>query len=105
DDAFAQSVKEIFGGSSDKKNLVDPFVEVAFAGKKVCTKTIEKNANPEWNQSVNLQIKFPSMCENIRLTVYDWDRLTKNDAIGTTNLSLSKIAAPGGDLEGETSYF
>lgn len=99
DDAFAQSVKELFGGDSDKKNLVDPFVEVVFAGKKVCTKTIEKNANPEWNQAVNLQIKFPSMCENIRLTVYDWDRLTKNDVVGTTILSLSKIAASGGDLE------
>ncbi|XP_077114709.1 myoferlin isoform X5 [Ranitomeya variabilis] len=104
DDAFAQSVKQLFGGDSDKKNLVDPFVEVAFAGKKVSTRTIEKNANPEWNQAVNLQIKFPSVCENIKLTVYDWDRLTKNDAVGTTNLSLSKIAASGGDLEdSETS--
>ncbi|XP_031760541.1 myoferlin isoform X3 [Xenopus tropicalis] len=99
DDAFAQTVKEIFGADSDKKNLVDPFVEVSFAGKKVCTNRIEKNANPEWNQAVNLQIKFPSMCENIKLTVYDWDRLTKNDAVGTTCLSLSKIAASGGEIE------
>ncbi|XP_018414191.1 PREDICTED: myoferlin isoform X1 [Nanorana parkeri] len=99
DDAFAQSVKELFGADSDKKNLVDPFVEVSFAGKKVCTKIIEKNANPEWNQAVHLQIKFPSVCENIKLTVFDWDRLTKNDAVGTSILSLSKIAASGGELE------
>ncbi|XP_029101020.1 myoferlin isoform X4 [Monodon monoceros] len=99
DDAFSQTVKEIFGGSADKKNLVDPFVEVSFAGKKVCTNIIEKNANPEWNQVVNLQIKFPSVCEKIKLTIYDWDRLTKNDVVGTTYLHLSKIAASGGEVE------
>nr|XP_015100527.1 myoferlin isoform X2 [Vicugna pacos] len=102
DDAFSQTVKEIFGGSADKKNLVDPFVEVSFAGKKVCTNIIEKNANPEWNQVVNLQIKFPSVCEKIKLTVYDWDRLTKNDVVGTTYLHLSKIAASGGEVEANT---
>uniref|UniRef100_A0A8C5ZLN2 Myoferlin n=1 Tax=Marmota marmota marmota TaxID=9994 RepID=A0A8C5ZLN2_MARMA len=79
DDAFSQTVKEIFGGTADKKNLVDPFVEVSFAGKKVCTNIIEKNANPEWNQVVNLQIKFPSMCEKIKLTVYDC--LKSNDDV------------------------
>uniref|UniRef100_A0A8C3PSN5 Myoferlin n=1 Tax=Calidris pygmaea TaxID=425635 RepID=A0A8C3PSN5_9CHAR len=82
DDAFAQTVKEIFGGEADKKNLVDPFVEVSFAGKK-----------------------FPSMCEKIKLAVVDWDRLTKNDVVGTAYLSLSKIASSGGEVEansGET---
>ncbi|XP_012515187.1 PREDICTED: myoferlin isoform X2 [Propithecus coquereli] len=102
DDAFSQTVKEIFGGNADKKNLVDPFVEVSFAGKKVCTNIIEKNANPEWNQVVNLQIKFPSVCEKIKLTIYDWDRLTKNDVVGTTYLHLSKIAASGGEVEVNT---
>uniref|UniRef100_A0A8C3VDE1 Myoferlin n=1 Tax=Catharus ustulatus TaxID=91951 RepID=A0A8C3VDE1_CATUS len=77
DDAFAQTVKEIFGGEADKKNLVDPFVEVSFAGKK-----------------------FPSMCEKIKLSIVDWDRLTKNDVVGTTYLSLSKIASSGGEIEG-----
>ncbi|KAM6956281.1 myoferlin [Aplochiton taeniatus] len=100
DDAFIQSVKHIFGGDSDKKNLVDPFLEISFAGKKVCTKIIEKNANPEWNQQISLPVKFPSMCERIKLTVYDWDRMTKNDTVGTTFLNLTKIASSGGEIEG-----
>ncbi|TSK14575.1 Myoferlin [Bagarius yarrelli] len=79
DDSISQSLKEAFGGESNKKNLVDPFVEAWFAGKK-----------------------FPSMCERIKLTVFDWDRLTKNDAIGTTYLNLNSIASSGGAVEGET---
>uniref|UniRef100_A0A8C2L3X5 Myoferlin like n=1 Tax=Cyprinus carpio TaxID=7962 RepID=A0A8C2L3X5_CYPCA len=82
DDAFAQTVKNIFGGTDEKKNLVDPFLEVSFAGKKVCTKIVEKNANPEWNQLIHL------------------DRLSRNDVIGTTNLNLTKIASSGGEIEG-----
>lgn len=99
DDAFVQTVKQVFGGDGDRKNLVDPYLEVSFAGKKLCTKIIEKNANPEWNQLINLQVKFPSMCERIKLTMYDWDRLTRNDAIGTTFLNLSKMSSSGGEIE------
>ncbi|XP_032358035.1 myoferlin isoform X2 [Etheostoma spectabile] len=102
DDAFVQSMKEIFGGEENKKNLVDPFLEACFAGKKLCTQIIEKNANPEWNQVLNLQVKFPSMCERVKLTVFDWDRLTRNDAVGTTYLNLAKIASSGGEIEATT---
>uniref|UniRef100_A0A674AYD1 Myoferlin n=1 Tax=Salmo trutta TaxID=8032 RepID=A0A674AYD1_SALTR len=99
DDAFVQSLKGMFGVDGDKKNLVDPFVEAHFAGKKLCTQVIEKNANPEWNQMLNLQVKFPSMCERIKLTVFDWDRLTRNDSIGTIYLNLAKIASSGGEVQ------
>ncbi|XP_045925077.1 myoferlin-like [Micropterus dolomieu] len=102
DDAFVQTMKELFGGDENKKNLVDPFLEASFAGKKLCTKVIEKNANPEWNQVLNLQVKFPSMCERVKLTVFDWDRLTRNDAVGTTYLNLAKIASSGGEIEATT---
>uniref|UniRef100_A0A8C4RQZ0 Myoferlin n=1 Tax=Erpetoichthys calabaricus TaxID=27687 RepID=A0A8C4RQZ0_ERPCA len=94
DDTLLQSVKKIFGGASDKKTLVDPFVEVCFAGKKV--RIIEKNCNPVWNQAFNLQIK-------VWKTVLCYlDRLNKNDIVGTAFLSLSKIACSGGEVEATT---
>ncbi|KAF3842053.1 hypothetical protein F7725_024004 [Dissostichus mawsoni] len=103
DDAFIQTIKQVFGGDGDTKNLVDPYLEVSFAGKKLCTKIIEKNANPQWNQLINLQVKFPSMCERVKLTMFDWDRLTNNDAIGTTFLNLSQMSSSGGEVEVSTA--
>ncbi|KAG7256740.1 hypothetical protein CRUP_007367 [Coryphaenoides rupestris] len=104
DDTFLQTMKGIFGESDGKKNLVDPFLEASFAGKKLCTQILEKNANPEWNQVLSLQVKFPSMCERIKLAIFDWDRLTGNDAVGTTYLNLAKIASSGGEIEVKMLY-
>ncbi|XP_063257327.1 dysferlin isoform X5 [Prinia subflava] len=99
DDAVVDNVRQIFGFESNRKNLVDPFVEVSFAGKTLYSRILEKNANPQWNQCLTLPAMFPSMCERMRIRVTDWDRLTHNDVIGTAFLGMSKISAPGGELE------
>uniref|UniRef100_A0A8B9EGE8 Dysferlin n=1 Tax=Anser cygnoides TaxID=8845 RepID=A0A8B9EGE8_ANSCY len=90
DDAVMDNVRQVFGFESNKKNLVDPFVEVSFAGKMLYSRILEKNANPQWNQCLTL----PAMVSAV-------DRLTHNDIIGTTYLCMSKISAPGGELEDE----
>ncbi|KFV03033.1 Dysferlin, partial [Pterocles gutturalis] len=54
DDAVMDNVRQIFGFDSNKKNLVDPFVEVSFAGKTLYSRILEKNANPQWNQCLTL---------------------------------------------------
>uniref|UniRef100_A0A8C0KK57 Dysferlin n=1 Tax=Canis lupus dingo TaxID=286419 RepID=A0A8C0KK57_CANLU len=105
DDAVMDNVKQIFGFDSNKKNLVDPFMEVSFAGKMLCSKILEKTANPQWNQSITLPAMFPSMCEKMKIRVMDWDRLTHNDIVATTYLSMSKISAPGGEIEGKIPHF
>uniref|UniRef100_UPI00358DE12B myoferlin-like isoform X1 n=1 Tax=Myxine glutinosa TaxID=7769 RepID=UPI00358DE12B len=103
DNTMMQGVKSFFGKESKKKNMVDPFVQFDFAGKTLKTDVIRQNANPEFNQTVNMAIKFPSMCSAIKLTMFDWDRASKNDPIGTIFLDISKISMSGGSNEGETS--
>uniref|UniRef100_A0A7N8XWG0 Dysferlin, limb girdle muscular dystrophy 2B (autosomal recessive) n=1 Tax=Mastacembelus armatus TaxID=205130 RepID=A0A7N8XWG0_9TELE len=106
DDAFMDGMRQIFGFDSNRKNLVDPLVEIHFAGKTIYTKILEKNANPQWNQSLTMPIRFPSMCEKMRIRILDWDRASHNDVIGTTYLCMSKISAPGGEIDGDlNSYF
>uniref|UniRef100_A0A8C0X6I5 C2 domain-containing protein n=1 Tax=Castor canadensis TaxID=51338 RepID=A0A8C0X6I5_CASCN len=95
DDAVMDNVKQIFGFESNKKNLVDPFVEVSFAGKMLCSKILEKTANPQWTQSITLPAMVrPSLPSCSR------DRLTHNDIVATTYLGMSKISAPGREIEG-----
>uniref|UniRef100_A0A4W4HLX6 C2 domain-containing protein n=1 Tax=Electrophorus electricus TaxID=8005 RepID=A0A4W4HLX6_ELEEL len=105
DDAFMDGMKHFLGFDSNRKNLVDPLVELNFAGKTMCSKILEKNANPQWNQSLTVPVRFPSMCEKMRIRILDWDRASHNDVIGTTHLCMSKISAPGGQMEGELSDF
>uniref|UniRef100_A0A8C1ZPS1 Dysferlin, limb girdle muscular dystrophy 2B (autosomal recessive) n=1 Tax=Cyprinus carpio TaxID=7962 RepID=A0A8C1ZPS1_CYPCA len=104
DDALMDGVKQFLGFETNRKNLVDPFVEVNFAGKTINSKILEKNANPQWNQSLTLPIRFPSMCEKMRIRILDWDRASHNDVIGTTHLCISKISAPGGEIEGRLCF-
>ncbi|XP_035282106.1 dysferlin isoform X7 [Anguilla anguilla] len=99
DDAFMDGMRQVFGFESNRKNLVDPMVEVNFAGKTIYSKILEKNANPQWNQNLTLPIRFPSMCEKMRIRILDWDRASHNDVIGTTHLCMSRISAPGGEIE------
>ncbi|XP_017292966.1 dysferlin isoform X5 [Kryptolebias marmoratus] len=103
DDAFMDGMRQILGFDSNRKNLVDPMVEIHFAGKTVCTKILEKNANPQWNQNLAMPIRFPSMCEKMRIRILDWDRASHNDVIGTTHLCMSKISAPGGEIDDDTT--
>ncbi|XP_067857650.1 myoferlin-like [Heptranchias perlo] len=123
------NLKHMFGVDTDKKDGVDSFLEVSFAGNKVATKVIENQINPEWNQVIYLRSRcqaaepslemlenyrqaideiniffppqFPSLCESIRFTVFERKSAIKNNPLGTTYLSISKISSVGPETEEE----
>ncbi|XP_071949270.1 myoferlin-like isoform X3 [Antedon mediterranea] len=103
DPSFFEGVKKIFGVADQQKELVDPYLECKFAGNKLKTDVKYCNDHPDWNQELRVPIKFPSMCERIKLRVRDWDRLSSDDYIGTRFLNVSEISCPGeeDDLEEE----
>ncbi|KAM4864947.1 fer-1-like protein 6 [Thomomys bottae] len=75
----------------DSKDLVDPFVEVSFAGQTGRT-TVQKNcADPVWNEQIVFKEMFPPLCRRVKIQV--WDEGSMNDvALATHFIDLKKIS-------------
>ncbi|XP_006157602.1 fer-1-like protein 6 [Tupaia chinensis] len=75
----------------DSKDLVDPFVEVSFAGQMGRT-TVQKNcADPVWHEQVVFKEMFPPLCRRVKIQV--WDEGSMNDiALATHFIDLKKIS-------------
>lgn len=115
DSGIGQSFKKFFSFfSSDddekeegkgKKGLVDPYMEFSFCGKKQKTAIIYHDSNPEFKTFLKIPLMFPSMCERIKLQMFDWDRGTSDDCIGTAFIDLSSITGQGESDEGFLPQF
>ena len=99
DPAYLETVKKTFSRSwsTEVKNLVDPYVTVSYAGHTVSTGVRWTTCNPEWNEFLQLGARFPSMSERIQIRLYDKDKTSQDDIIGTAFLYLSDISMPEGD--------
>uniref|UniRef100_A0A8C2PD07 C2 domain-containing protein n=1 Tax=Capra hircus TaxID=9925 RepID=A0A8C2PD07_CAPHI len=75
----------------DSKDLVDPFVEVSFAGQTGRT-TVQKNcADPVWHEQVVFKEMFPPLCRRVKIQV--WDEGSMNDIVLATHfIDLKKIS-------------
>ncbi|PAA77701.1 hypothetical protein BOX15_Mlig001839g4 [Macrostomum lignano] len=107
DTEIFQGVRKIFTGTSTKE-LVDPYLVFQFAGKEVRTETKYTNDHPEWNEELRMGLQFPSMCERIKFQMFDWDRMTEDDIIGTNYIDIPLISAQGDtdkDSEGYLPMF
>ncbi|KAF3826422.1 hypothetical protein GH733_008947 [Mirounga leonina] len=80
------NVKKAFIG--ENKDLVDPYVQVFFAGQK------KSSYEPLWNEQVVFTDLFPPLCKRMKVQIRDSDKV--NDvAIGTHFIDLRKISNDG----------
>uniref|UniRef100_A0A1A8P6R8 Otoferlin n=2 Tax=Nothobranchius TaxID=28779 RepID=A0A1A8P6R8_9TELE len=66
------NVKKAFIG--ENRDLVDPYVQVQFAGQKGKTSVQKSSYEPIWNEQVIFTELFPPLCKRIRVQIRDSDK-------------------------------
>ncbi|XP_028294957.1 otoferlin isoform X5 [Gouania willdenowi] len=86
------NVKKAFIG--ENRDLVDPYVQVQFAGQKGKTSVQKSSYEPIWNEQVIFTELFPPLCKRLKVQIRDSDKV--NDvAIGSYFIDLRKISNDG----------
>uniref|UniRef100_A0A8C4HTY0 Otoferlin n=1 Tax=Dicentrarchus labrax TaxID=13489 RepID=A0A8C4HTY0_DICLA len=86
------NVKKAFIG--ENKDLVDPYVQVQFAGQKGKSSVQKSCYEPIWNEQLVFTEMFPPLCRRMKIQIRDSDKV--NDvAIGTHFLDLRNISNDG----------
>uniref|UniRef100_A0A3B4BFR6 C2 domain-containing protein n=1 Tax=Periophthalmus magnuspinnatus TaxID=409849 RepID=A0A3B4BFR6_9GOBI len=78
----------------ENRDLVDPYVQVQFAGQKGKTSVQKSSYEPIWNEQVVFTELFPPLCKRIKVQIRDSDKVN-NVAIGTHFIDLRKISNDG----------
>ncbi|XP_032877367.1 otoferlin isoform X1 [Amblyraja radiata] len=78
----------------ENKDLVDPFVQVLFAGQKGKTSVQKNTYEPSWNEQIIFTEMFPPLCTRIKIQIRDSDKVNEV-AIGSHFVDLRKIANDG----------
>ncbi|XP_022168096.1 otoferlin-like isoform X2 [Myzus persicae] len=85
------NVKKAFTG--ENRDLVDPFVQVSFAGLTGKTSVRKHSYSPVWNEQIVFSEMFPPLCQRIKIQLRDNDPV--NTIIGTHFIDLKTISNDG----------
>lgn len=70
----------------DLVGSVDPYVKLKVGTDERRSQIVKRNYSPEWNEDFEFCIHDDS--QDLELTLFDWDRLTKDEVIGTARVKV-----------------
>jgi phosphatidylserine decarboxylase len=70
---------------------MDPFVVVTYGEQSYRTTTMKHNLNPVWNQKIILSVAPHASTWPITVSVYDRDRFSANDFVGSVQILTSSL--------------
>jgi phosphatidylserine decarboxylase len=84
---------------------MDPFVVTSLGRQVTRTKVIRHNLNPVYNEKIVLQVMRHEQAYTIHFSVVDRDKLTGNDFVASTNLSVQKLIESAPEEDPETGLY
>lgn len=70
---------------------MDPFTIVSFNRKIFRTRVCRHTLNPTWNEKLLFHVRSGESNFDIKFSVYDWDKISSNDYVGETHISMRDL--------------